>query len=191
VNHEPGESSLEDGSGMHQSLRLHPDSLCLAATRIDVDVARSPAGSLLLTYIVIGKIGDLRLPPVTAAARTDGLWRHTCFEAFVRPLPGEAYYEFNFAPSTQWAAYRFDRYRSGMRVATEIGAPWIGVQAAPERYALQAALDLSRLPRDAPWRLGLAAVIEETSGRLSYWALAHPPGQPDFHHSDCFACEIS
>jgi hypothetical protein len=191
VNHEPGESSLEDGSGMHLALRLHPDSLCLAATRIDVDVARSPAGSLLLTYIVIGKIGDLRLPPVTAAARTDGLWRHTCFEAFVRPLPGEAYYEFNFAPSTQWAAYRFDRYRSGMRVATEIGAPWIGVQAAPERYALQAALDLSRLPRDAPWRLGLAAVIEETSGRLSYWALAHPPGQPDFHHSDCFACEIS
>ena len=176
---------------MHLALRLHPDSLCLAATRIDVDVARSPAGSLLLTYIVIGKIGDLRLPPVTAAARTDGLWRHTCFEAFVRPLPGEAYYEFNFAPSTQWAAYRFDRYRSGMRVATEISAPRIDVQAAPECYTLQAALDLSGLPHDAAWRFGLAAVIEETSGRLSYWALAHPPGQPDFHHSDCFACEIS
>ncbi len=176
---------------MRQSLRLHPDSLCLAATRIDVDVTRSRAGSLLLSYVVTGKIGDLRLPPVTAAARTDGLWRHTCFEVFVRPLPGEAYYEFNFAPSTQWAAYRFDRYRSGMRVATEIDAPGIDAQAAPERYTLQAALDLSRLPRDATWRLGLAAVIEEVSGRKSYWALGHPPGQPDFHHSDCFACEIS
>jgi len=33
-------------------------------------------------------------------------------------------------------------------------------------------------------------VIEETSGRLSYWALAHPSGKPDFHHADCFACEI-
>jgi hypothetical protein len=65
------------------------------------------------------------------------------------------------------------------------------VQSAPERYALQAALDLSGLPRVATWRLGLAAVIEETSGRKSYWALGHPPGQPDFHHSDCFACEIS
>jgi len=104
---------------MRQSLRLHPDSLCLAATRIDVDVARSRAGSLLLSYVVTGKIGDLGLPPVTAGARTDELWRHTCFEVFVRPLPGEAYYEFNFAPSTQWAAYRFDGYRSGMRVATE------------------------------------------------------------------------
>ena len=176
---------------MRLALRLHPDSLCLAATRIDVDVARSPAGSLLLSYVVTGKIGDLRLPPGTAAARTDELWRHTCFEVFVRPAPGEAYYEFNFAPSTQWAAYRFDRYRSGMRAAAEIGAPRIDVQPAAGRYTLQAALDLPRLPRDAAWRLGLAAVIEEASGRKSYWALAHPPGQPDFHHSDCFACEFS
>ena len=113
---------------MRPSLRRHPDSLCLAATRIEVDVARPRAGSLLLTYVVTGKISDLRLPPVAAAARTDELWRHTCFEAFVRPSPGEAYYEFNFAPSTQWAAYRFDSYRSGMRVATEINAPRIEVQ---------------------------------------------------------------
>jgi len=182
---------LEDGSGMRQSLRLHPNSLCLAAAHVEVEVARPRPGSLLLSYAVTSKIGDLRLPPVTAGARTDELWRCTCFEAFVRPLSGEAYYEFNFAPSTQWAAYRFDGYRSGMRVATEIDAPRIDVQATPERYALQAALDLSRLPRDATWRLGLAAVIEEVSGRKSYWALAHPPGQPDFHHSDCFACEFS
>ena len=176
---------------MLQPLRLHPDSLCLAARRIDVEVVRLPAGGLLLSYVVTGTIGDLRLPPIAAAARTDALWRHTCFEAFVRPSPSDAYYEFNFAPSIQWAAYRFDRYRSGMRVAAEIDAPRTTVQAAPERYALQAALDLSRLPHDAAWRLGLAAVIEETSGRKSYWALAHPPGKPDFHHSDCFAWEIS
>ena len=176
---------------MRQSLRLHPNSLCLAAAHVEVEVARPRPGSLLLSYAVTGKIGDLRLPPVTAGARTDELWRHTCFEAFVRPLPGEAYYEFNFAPSTQWAAYRFDRYRSGMRVATEIGAPRIDVQSGPECYTSRAALDLSRMPRDAPWHLGLAAVIEETSGRQSYWALAHPPGQPDFHHSDCFALEVS
>jgi hypothetical protein len=35
--------------------------------------------------------------------------------------------------------------------------------------------------------LGLSAVIEETSGAKSYWALAHPPGRPDFHHADGFA----
>ncbi len=176
---------------MRQALRLHPDSLCLAATDIEVEVARPRAGSLLLTYVVTGTISDLRLPPVTAAARTDELWRHTCFEAFVCPSPGEAYYEFNFAPSTQWAAYRFSSYRSGMRVATEISAPRIEMQSAPECYTLQAALDSSRLPRHAGWRLGLSAVLEETSGRKSYWALAHPPGKPDFHHSDCFVHELS
>jgi hypothetical protein len=176
---------------MRQALRLHPDSLCLAAAHIEVDVARPRVGGLTFSYVVTGKISDLRLPPAIAAARTDALWRHTCFEAFVRPTQGEAYYEFNFVPSTQWAAYRFDSYRSGMRVATEIGAPRIDVQSAPECYALQAALDLSSLPRDGKWRLGLAAVIEEKSGRQSYWALAHPPGKPDFHHSDCFSYEFS
>ncbi len=192
---------------MRQTLRLHPDSLCFAATKIEVEVTRPRAGSLLLSYVVTGKIGDLRLPPVlaaaaaaAAAARTDELWRHTCFEAFLHASPGEAYYEFNFAPSTQWASYRFDSYRSGMRVATEIGAPRIEAQSAPECYSLHAAVELpASLPSPASgggkaggiWRLGLAVVIEETSGRKSYWALAHPPGKADFHHSDCFAHEFS
>ncbi len=179
---------------MRQALRLHPDSLCSAVTDVEVDVARPHAGGLLLCYHVTGEIADLRVPPVVTAARSDELWRHTCFEVFVGTAANTAYHEFNFAPSTQWAAYRFSGYRSGMRVATEIGAPGIDVQSSPGRYTLQAALELdwlSSLPCDARWRLGLSAVIEETSGRKSYWALAHPPGQADSHHSDCFAHELS
>jgi hypothetical protein len=178
---------------MRQALRLHPDSRCAAVTRIEVEVARSNVSSLLLMYVVTGAIGDLRLPPPAAPARADELWRHTCFEAFVRAPRGEAYCEFNFAPSTRWAAYRFDSYRAGMRVAGEIGAPRIEVQSGPECYTLRAALKLderSSLSRNGGWRLGVAAVIEETSGEKSYWALAHPPGKPDFHHSDCFALEF-
>jgi hypothetical protein len=171
---------------MRLVLKLHADSVYSAATRVEVEVARPRAGSLVLRYVVTGMISGLRLPPVTTAARTDELWQHTCFEAFVRPAPGNAYYEFNFAPSTQWAAYRFDSYRSGMRVAAEIGAPRIEVQTAPECCTLQASLEL-----DAVWCLGLAAVIEDTGGCKSYWALAHPPGKPDFHHPDCFAAELS
>jgi len=181
-------------AGMRQALKLHPDSLCFAATRIEVDVARPHAGALVLHYFVTGKIDDVRMPPVTAAARSDELWQHTCFEAFLRAAPGAAYYEFNFAPSTQWAAYRFSGYRSGMRVASGISAPRIEVQSSPACCTLQASLELDRLPdlpRDALWQLGLSAVIEETSGRKSYWALAHPPGKADFHHSDCFAHEFS
>jgi hypothetical protein len=157
---------------------------------MEVDVARPRAGSLVLSYFVTGKICDLRMPPVVMAARTEELWQHTCFEAFVRTSAKAAYYEFNFSPSTQWAAYRFSSHRRGMCVATEIPAPEIEVQWSPECYTLQASLALdwsSSVPCDAGWRLGLSALIEETSGRRSHWALAHPPGKADFHHSDCFA----
>jgi len=59
---------------------------------------------------------------------------------------------------------------------------------------LQAILEtdqMSSLRSDGPWRLGLAAVIEEASGHKSYWALAHPPGNADLHHSDSFTLEFT
>jgi hypothetical protein len=146
----------------------------------------------VLTYAVSGTISDLRMPPVAEPVRTDELWRHTCFEAFIRGAADAEYYEFNLAPSTQWAAYQFDAYRSGMRHAAGISTPAIQVTPGTDGFTLRALLDLGRsgLPGNAPWRLGLSAVIEETSGRQSYWALAHPPGKADFHHSDCFAVEL-
>jgi hypothetical protein len=67
------------------------------------------------------------------------------FEAFLRTSPGPDYYEFNFAPSTQWAAYRFDSYRSGIRVATEISAPRIEVRSSPTCYRLQASLEMDQM----------------------------------------------
>jgi hypothetical protein len=179
---------------MRQILKRHPDSLSSAASRVEVEVARPHAGSLVLRYFVSGQIGDLRLPSVTAPVRADELWRHTCFEAFVGSSLHAGYYEFNFAPSTQWAAYRFGSYRKEMRVATEFSALRVEVFPAPDCYALQVSLDLagmSMLPHDVGWRLGLAALIEETSGHKSHWALAHPPGKADFHHPDCFAYELS
>jgi len=179
---------------MRLALRLHPDSLCPAVTEIDVRIARPHTGRLVLSYVVTGKIAELSLPPVTSPARAEELWQHTCFEAFVHCSAGDVYYEFNFAPSTKWTTYQFDGYRSGMREARDISAPAIAVQASPDVLTVQASLaldQLSGLPRDVRWRLGLSALIEETGGRISYWALTHPPGKPDFHHPDCFAHEFS
>jgi hypothetical protein len=178
---------------MRQLLKLHPDSRCSAVAHVEVSVARPHADSMVLSYVVTGKMSDVRMPPVMTSMRGEELWRHTCFEAFVRASSDARYYEFNFAPSTQWAAYRFSSYRSGMGVATEVGTPPIEVQSSPDRYTLQASLELDRLsdlPRKAPWRLGLSALIEDTGGGMSYWALAHPPGKPDFHHADCFVHEL-
>lgn len=179
---------------MLRTLQLHPDSECTAVTRIDVDIARPRAGQLMLHYRVSGTIDELRLPPVAAPARADDLWRHTCFEAFVRATRGAGYHEFNFAPSTQWAAYRFTGYREGMSTPGEIRAPRIDARAHPGSFELEAALEFdtsASMPSDAPWQLGLACVLEEANGRKSYWALVHPPGAPDFHHRVGFAHELS
>jgi hypothetical protein len=179
---------------MRQQLRLHPDSHSVAVASIDVEIARPRAGILELSYIVTGQISSIRMPSATANTRTDGLWRHTCFEAFIRAVPDAEYYELNFSPSGQWAAYQFSGYRSGMRVANEITEVPIKMRSSPDGYALEASLGLDQfrdLPRDRSWRLGLSAVIEDATGRVSYWALAHPPGKPDFHHADSFASEFS
>ena len=179
-------------TGMRRTLQLHPESSCFAVTHIDVEVLRPQARNFTFTYVVTGTISDLAIPPVAAGTRTDELWRHTCFEAFVGSSPSVAYYEFNFAPSTQWAAYRFSNYRTDLCVATEINAPQITVRSNPERYVVQASVELGQVlfSRCLTLRVGLSAVIEETSGRRSYWALAHPPGKADFHHSDSFALEV-
>jgi hypothetical protein len=63
------------------------------------------------------------------------------------------------------------------------------VRSTAESYTLQAALEFVGL--SSPLHLGLSAVLEATNGDKSYWALAHPPGKPDFHHADCFALELS
>jgi hypothetical protein len=39
--------------------------------------------------------------------------------------------------------------------------------------------------------IGLSAVVEATDGSLSYWALAHAPGRPDFHHAHSFGLELT
>ncbi len=177
--------------GMWRALKLHPDSRSAAVARIEVEAERAGPASLELRYVLTGDAGDLRLPPTGESKRTDELWRHTCFEAFVGTPGGDAYIELNFAPSTQWAAYAFDGYRRGMRPA-DVSTPRIEVRATQDEFQLTATVDLggAGLPPDAPWRIGLSAVVEARGGRISYWALAHPPRKPDFHSRDCFALEL-
>jgi hypothetical protein len=169
---------------MRRDLILHPEFPCAAALRIEVEIARSGT-TLQLDYLVTGDIDALALPAVSEPERSDELWKHTCFEAFVRPAPGTTYFEFNLAPSTRWAAYRFDDYRQGMRDA-DLPAPSIAIERGAKRFTLRAVLAVP----DGALRLGLSAVIEEIGGAKSYWALAHCQGRPDFHHSDCFALEL-
>ncbi|MGH8259529.1 MAG: DOMON-like domain-containing protein, partial [Steroidobacteraceae bacterium] len=180
------------GAFYQSSLGPHPATPCEAVRSIEVRLARAPDGGLDLAYTVDGDLGLVRWPQPASPDRTDGLWRHTCFEAFLAPEPGSAYLELNFSPSGAWACYGFDRYREGMRaiddVAPAIVLPPNGPADSGGRpWTLRAAVRLQGVARA---RVALAAVIEESGGRLSYWALSHPPGRPDFHHPDGFALRI-
>jgi hypothetical protein len=174
---------------MQASLVHHPHTQVSPIASIAVDVARD-GSRLALAYRVTGGIRDLLLPELATPDRTDELWRHTCLEAFLGPQPGEAYVELNLSPSTQWALYRFTGYRHGMAVP-EVAPPTIRTEVAANRLTLEVSIDLADvLPEEMPWCLGLAAVIEEPGGGKSYWALAHPPGPPDFHQQDCFTLQL-
>lgn len=175
---------------MRQTLKLHPACRCEAVTSIEAAAERPEPGRLLFRFRVTGRIADVRWPPPVPAARIDALWQHTCFEAFLCAPPDKGYLEFNFAPSTEWAAYSFDAYRDGMRIPGGFEAPDIATRQGESEFELEAALDWDGLPDGAVWRLGLSAVIEETNGRRSYWALVHAGARPDFHHADAFALEL-
>lgn len=170
---------------MRHALIPHPDNGCDAVTSLTVEVGRDDPAGLSLRFVLSGDLGRLAIPSAGPSLRTDGLWKHTCFEAFVGG-PAGAYGEFNIAPSTAWAAYAFDGYRQGMH-PLDIPAPAIAVTRAADRLEVAVVLPLSV---EQPRRLGLTAVIEDQAGCTSYWALAHPAGRPDFHHPDGFVLRI-
>ncbi len=164
----------------------HPATPSTAVHEIRVDVERVSASGLVLRYLARGNLARLRLPPLVASERADGLWQHTCFEAFVVTSAHPGYVELNFSPSTHWAAYTFSGYREGMAPLDVATAPRVDVEHGHDEMRLAAAVEAEAFAAGA-LRLALSAVIEDTEGGKSYWALAHPQGKPDFHHADGFA----
>lgn len=165
------------------ALKIHPDSRCDAVSAIAVEIARLASGRLRLRYEVMGHVHALNLPAEANPERADDLWKHTCFEAFVAREHG-GYDEFNFSPSMRWAGYRFDSIRTGMR-NIEMTPPEIRSRRSASAFTLEASLDFPEGDR-----LALSAVIEEASGEISYWALAHPAERPDFHHPSSFTIDL-
>lgn len=167
-------------------LAPHPAMPPKAVRFVNVQVRRLPAG-LELLYVVEGDPALLKLPAPQKPSRADGLWQTTCFELFLSG-EGGAYREFNFSPSGQWAAYRFQDYR-GEREKLALDEPPIARFLGPEPFGIMLlATIVVALEPNA--RFGPSAVIEEADGTKSYWALSHPSGEPDFHHPDCFALEL-
>lgn len=151
------------------------------------------AGELSLAYRLKGSPERLRIPGPLPPGPADGLWEHTCFEAFIAVADGPAYREFNFSPSGQWAAYGFSDYRQRDEAFKAAAAPRLAFRRLPDGVELDAVVSPELLPPDpagAGYRLGLSAVVESADGGKSYWALAHPGPKPDFHRRDAFTLAL-
>ncbi|MGH8298049.1 MAG: DOMON-like domain-containing protein [Steroidobacteraceae bacterium] len=181
-------------------LSAHPHTPGEGVRRVAACAKLISPDSLRLQYVLEADARHVRIPPpVVDGGRADGLWAHTCFEAFVGLDESPQYLELNFSPSGQWAAYRFESYRHGMVPAVMDAAPRLALRSSGNELELQAEVQARALlsmgpgataSRDGRLRIALATVVEDRQGRLSYWALRHPPGRPDFHHPHTFSLEF-
>lgn len=166
------------------ALEPHPATPCAALRAMKASIERNGA-ALQVLYVLEGEIARLRIPEPIAPRAAERLWQHTCCELFVVRSGESGYFEFNFSPSGEWAAYEFGSYREGRR-SLDL-PPQIKVRRLAQRLELEA---LVSLKGSGKLLIGLSSVVEEESGALSYWALRHPPGKPDFHHRDAFAMQL-
>jgi hypothetical protein len=149
------------------------------AARAELDGRRR---TVRFGYRLTGDLSHVEIPRGGPSHRAERLWEHTCFEAFVAPASGGRYFELNFSPSTQWAAYAFDAYRHGMRDLALVQAPSITVTATANELDVTAVVELAAFPEAPwPWRIGLTAVVEDRAGGRAYFALRHAREKPDFH----------
>jgi hypothetical protein len=174
-------------------LVAHPRTPGAAVYGIGAEIRFIKPAVLFCDYTLHADMTQVRIPPQRGSSPVDGLWRHTCFEAFIGLPETGPYYEFNFSPAGDWAAYRFGAYRESAAGAPVAPPPHLQVYRNAERLELSATVHIGALPEIAEaalLRVALTAVVEDAAGELSYWSLRHAAGKPDFHHADGFVLEL-
>ncbi|HXE41059.1 MAG TPA: DOMON-like domain-containing protein [Azonexus sp.] len=176
--------------GSHlNALVCHPASPANGIVALTV-AADYSANGLALSFRLTGDPQDILIPPPLPATASDGLWQHTCCEAFVATASDTDYSEFNFSPSGQWAAYQFTDYRCRDERFSPPLAPDSTFRLQPDGFQLDATIPCALLPTAAMLHVGLSAVIERRDGSKSYWALAHCGPAPDFHLRPSFTLQL-
>jgi hypothetical protein len=168
-----------------QPLMLHQTCDLGPIRAVTASITATPDGCEA-EFRLDGHIPAIIVPEPALPERMDNLWKTTCFEIFWQPLGDTYYREFNLSPSGRWAAYDFDSFREGMR------------DAPVERVAITCTHDESGLVLKAsiaaelpdPAQVALNAIVDHPGGAIQFWALAFPPGKPEFHSEACRAVII-
>ena len=147
---------------------------------------------LNIRYALEGRLDTVLIPPpAEAPCRLDELWQSTCFELFLARPGSQSYWEFNLSPAGHWNVYRLKGYRSGLTAEPAYQQLALQVVRDPQELRLALELDLPPgLEADQPLEAAITAVIQQRSGLVSYWALAHGGLEPDFHRRDGFRLSL-
>lgn len=160
---------------------------------VSAEVIWRQNGGIELSYGLRSKCKDslnglLLKPKSEITRRSDELWKHSCFEAFICWPNHQKYWELNVSPCGDWNLYSLEKYRKGMRTQSINNSPRINVHRSSMACHCNVLLELDPWCPDkfnAP-KLGLAVVLEESNRALSYWAILHNKDSPDFHDKSCF-----
>lgn len=162
--------------------------------KIDIsgEIIRS-GNKFFMRFEVNGEIDRILLPAKSSTpSRTDDLWQATCFEFFIATPNQPEYWEFNMSPSGDWNVYKMDAYRRvGFREETAFTQLPFVLRETDNRLSLDISVDLSPiLQPQQTVQVGITAIIQSTDGNESYWALAHPGTQADFHLRNSFILSV-
>lgn len=172
-------------SAIHLALQRHSSTPSRAIRGVNFALSSTADGTIHLEFGIDAATDAVAIPAPSPRIFKHDLWRHTCFELFAAGEDG-AYREFNFSPSTEFAIYDFPQYRIGMTPVSTAGTPSIQPRQGGLSVHVNLPFTLLRPAGAIACQIGIAAVIEERDGTLSYWALRHPQEKPDFHHRDGF-----
>ena len=146
-------------------------------------------GNLELCYSLKYNKDDLVLPTSSAGSiqRRNGLWEHTCFEAFVSQPDQKGYWEINLSPNGDWNFYRLSGYRENLQPEGAIENLPIRVQFTDSGLELSCTVPLKSLvDLTKPLEISLTAVLEHPVEGCSFWAWNHCGEEADFHLRNSF-----
>ncbi|MBE9059625.1 DOMON-like domain-containing protein [cf. Phormidesmis sp. LEGE 11477] len=152
---------------------------------------------LAIAYLLSGDLEKVAIAPLRSGSqRRDRLWEQTCFEFFLAcgptPTTNTPYWEGNLSPSGDWNVFALERYRQNSQEEEAISDLPFGVENKPDSLYLDLwELDISGLVgTHRPLWLGISAVIVLKTGSQTFWAIAHPSSEPDFHHPNSFVLAL-
>lgn len=149
---------------------------------------------LAADYVLKGPVQNIRHLSTVAKPnlRSHDLWKTTCFEWFLKPLSGDAYWEANFSSLGNWNLYFLEGYRKNLIEESRVTSIELISEKLSAEWRLSTRVDFSSLAF-APgtrFKAHLSAVVETIDDKKNYWSLAHTQKQPDFHHADQFIFEF-